>query len=375
MITNSFKSEGYLASMADERLVSYIKKQLAAGYSIDSIRASLIRYGYNPAAVEEAIRAVQKPAVKIPVIPIAIGAAVLIVIVVLFFVLRAPAPKQLLDLKTTAVVYEVRARESLTFNVELINMGVVRRYDVSLIHQIIDSADKIVNSQQESIAIETRASSTSQIAVPADTPAGRYKLQTVAYYNAQTAESFFMFDVKAPPEEVPPEEIEVAKLECPPSCDDFDECTRDYCGAETGYECVHEPIVPCCGNGECETGEDYINCPADCPPPVIEVEIPPELTFIDVIARAEELGAEDPEKGAKYCSELAGGYRDSCYCTLAETVNNSIYCTPIVSDVKRDSCYTTFALAGDYTVCKKLVDKWLRDGCIELSRASGLVSS
>jgi hypothetical protein len=79
---------------------------------------------------------------------------------------------------------------------------------------------------------------------------------------------------------------------CPPSCDDANPCTRDYCGADTNYACAHfalegpqegcsgevecksyaclegscraEAIVPCCGNGVCEAGEGIENCPAEC---------------------------------------------------------------------------------------------------------------
>jgi len=52
--------------------------------------------------------------------------------------------------------------------------------------------------------------------------------------------------------------------ECPISCDDNNPCTRDYCSAATNYECKHEPIVPCCGNGVCEMGESCETCEKDC---------------------------------------------------------------------------------------------------------------
>jgi len=37
--------------------------------------------------------------------------------------------------------------------------------------------------------------------------------------------------------------------------------------AISGEKIVLAPPAPVCGNGICETGEDYINCPADCPAP------------------------------------------------------------------------------------------------------------
>jgi len=38
----------------------------------------------------------------------------------------------------------------------------------------------------------------------------------------------------------------------------------------TGEEEAAPPVGPVCGNNVCETGEDYSNCPADCPVPCVE---------------------------------------------------------------------------------------------------------
>jgi len=81
--------------------------------------------------------------------------------------------------------------------------------------------------------------------------------------------------------------------QCPSNCDDGNPCTTDLCSAVTNFQCAHEslfgprpgctgdagncsthscaegacgtvPVVPCCGNGVCEAGEDCGTCPADC---------------------------------------------------------------------------------------------------------------
>jgi len=52
---------------------------------------------------------------------------------------------------------------------------------------------------------------------------------------------------------------------CPSSCDDFNECTEDFCFEETDFNCINKPIDNCCGNEKCETGENYENCADDCP--------------------------------------------------------------------------------------------------------------
>jgi hypothetical protein len=50
---------------------------------------------------------------------------------------------------------------------------------------------------------------------------------------------------------------------CPDSCDDGDDCTRDWCSMETDFKCAHKDFTPCCGNDRCEPGESYVTC-SDC---------------------------------------------------------------------------------------------------------------
>jgi len=48
-----------------------------------------------------------------------------------------------------------------------------------------------------------------------------------------------------------------------PECDDANPCTNDMYDYDLG-SCVYESIIPCCGNLECEDGEDEEKCPEDC---------------------------------------------------------------------------------------------------------------
>ena len=58
---------------------------------------------------------------------------------------------------------------------------------------------------------------------------------------------------------------DIDEKECPESCDDDDPCTNDHCSLQTSFECKHDEIKPCCGNGVCEESEDLANeCPDDC---------------------------------------------------------------------------------------------------------------
>jgi hypothetical protein len=71
----------------------------------------------------------------------------------------------------------------------------------------------------------------------------------------------------ATPEEITSEETntqnESLEKECP-SCEDNNSCTIDSCSEETDYECTHKQIIPCCGNGKCEEGENWSACQRDC---------------------------------------------------------------------------------------------------------------
>lgn len=62
---------------------------------------------------------------------------------------------------------------------------------------------------------------------------------------------------------------------CPESCDDGNDCTKDYCSAVTDYRCKNDYIVPCCGNSLCDLNESYNTCPKDCSKPIkIDKPIP-----------------------------------------------------------------------------------------------------
>jgi hypothetical protein len=56
---------------------------------------------------------------------------------------------------------------------------------------------------------------------------------------------------------------ESVQRQCP-SCEDNDSCTTDSCSEQTDFECVHKPVLPCCGNGGCEGAENWSACPQDC---------------------------------------------------------------------------------------------------------------
>ena len=65
-----------------------------------------------------------------------------------------------------------------------------------------------------------------------------------------------------------PNAPETVLAQCPVCPEEL--CMTYHCGESTGFECVGEEIVPCCGNGICEPGEEgCLDCP-ECIPGTCE---------------------------------------------------------------------------------------------------------
>ena len=199
------------------------------------------------------------------------------------------------------------------------------------------------------------------------------------------------------PEPVIPEPTLPVKS-CPSTCDDSDSCTSDYCNSGTDYECRHDLMYSCCGNGICEDEESYRDCLSDCTAPAAEEdEMFSGKSVFEKIEMIADIGKSDKEKAIGYCNEIEqtgyrydcfgkvaissgdddvclnvgdSSYKDTCYKEFATTKRESEVCSEITKDSKRDQCYMDFATKEDYTVCDKLVNKYLKQSCDSLKKLS-----
>jgi hypothetical protein len=395
--------------MVQNSLVKYIREQIRAGYDINTIKNYLLKYGYPKSRVNEALQFAYPPTAIKHVVHPSRTTIVLIVSIVCSLVLIAAAGfmflrpgSQLLDVEIDLVSDSIEPGESLGFTTQIFNLGKAKGYDVSLKYEIYDLKDKLVKFKEETIAIETRASSSVVIELGGVEP-GNYYLKATAFYSDKTARATSSFRVVKKTEDVEPEVIEPEipaepVKACPFSCDDYDKCTNDYCSQETGYECRHDKISPCCGNGVCEDKENYENCLADCKVPAGKEEGilggKPVWEKIEII---KDIAKTDKNKALGYCNEIEqtsfrydclskvavssdddnicvniedDSYKDSCYKEFATTNKNSEVCAKIIKDSKRDQCYMDFATKGDYSVCDKLINKYLKQSCESLQRLS-----
>ena len=399
--------------MADQRLAAYIQEQLREGYDINTIRSYLVKYGYSAAQINDAVSQIYRPAVKhvvhlsktalVAVIFISLG---LIIIGAAIFLTAPKTPSQLLDLKIDIITASVEQGGNLQFNIELLNLGSAKRYDVSLSHEILDSENKIISAKEETAALETRTSKKSDIRIAEGTKPGNYLLRTTASYNDKTARATDSFKVYK--EEIEPtcfDNIQNQGEEgvdcggpcgqckkCPANCDDNSKCTRDYCSASTGYECRNENIEPCCGNLECESGESYGSCQSDCKK-TEDITREPSTAPWETAEGIKDVAARDEQEAVRICSainlesqkdqcfyNLAEALskeeyclsindertKDKCYSTAAELKNNKALCEKIVRDSRKDSCYMNFVLKGDYTVCDNVINRYLKKSCESL---------
>lgn len=351
--------------MANKELVSYIKDQIKNGYDINAIKQNLTQHGYSSHAIEQAVHEVYHG--NFPWIAVAVFAVASVVILGAFLLLSRPVvPEQLLDIETTGLSESIEAGKIISFNVEMVNMGTKKAYDVILQHDLIDSRGDIVTSKQESVAVMTKTSTRSQLLIPKDTSPGKYEIETTVYYDNAEAVSSFMFKVEGQ-EDMSDEGDEegVSAEECPVNCDDMNPCTKDVCDPDGPFICKHSVINPCCGNDLCEDQENYKVCAEDCEAP----DIFSSMTKEDIAERAEELAETDIVSAVSFCEDISDfNSRDVCYNSLAEGSGKSNYCDNIISEIKRDSCYGTFASKGDLTVCPKITNVYMKESCEALGK-------
>src|SRR3989338_3977828 len=182
--------------MANKRLVYYIQEQIRRGFDVNTIKNYLLRYGYSPADVDEAIKYIHSPEVRhiihfSPATLIGIAAIFIVMIVAVFAGVKympSKTPETLLDLNLESVKTIVAAGNEIAFISELDNLGAAKRYDASLRYEVISlKTNDVITFKEETRAIETKGSKQVTIEIPPGAEAGDYILRAIATYNGQRA--------------------------------------------------------------------------------------------------------------------------------------------------------------------------------------------
>ncbi len=395
--------------MVSQNLINYIRQQLSQGYSIKSIERYLLDYGYTQEQINEALRYIPQIEIKhtlhlskttTALVIAVICSGLLISGAILFLLTREKMPSKLLDINIQLEKTQIVKGEDLTFTLILSNLGKAKKYDVTLSYEVLNKKSELIITKEETLAIENSKILEITMPIPESTELGSYYIRVKAIYDGKIARASASFNIIPKQEE--PKQSETKKI-CPVSCDDNNPCTNDYCSESTNYECRHSPIQPCCGNNICEEGENYEDCIQDCPPPpekeqsfVSEKPIWEKLDLIENIAKREK------EKALSYCNQIEqlvfkyrcltkvaiaskdeevcsviedDSYKDTCYKDFATKNKQKTVCEKIIKDSKRDQCYMDFVVNEDYSVCDKLVNKYLRQSCNSLKKISSIQPS
>ncbi len=331
--------------MVNTSLIEYIRKYKDQ-YSVESLRTYLIRQGYNPAEIDNAIkiatRKTSKPLFKIFVVILAIFLVILAVYVWV--------SSESLEIFLKLTPQNQASQDSLVFQASFgASQKTSGRYTFSLYNQ---KNEKVL---EESGYVDVNKES--KLSFPIDVSNlqnGTYLLKFFFYASNKKVEDFFSFEVNRKQSSTRIEK----PLTCPYSCDDNNPLTMDEC---VEGNCKNT-LINKCGNNACDNEETVFSCPEDCKPKKSSGE--------DLKQKAISLVQSDPELAANTCLQLSVGY-DDCLKELSNNSNNSKFCNAITNFEIKDSCYSVHALKNnDFTVCSLITDSIKQKACFSLKKAS-----
>lgn len=347
--------------MVQQSLVDYIRNLLAQGYDAGTIRTTLLNAGYSPYDVDLAMR-VSGGSVprRVPVkalLLVFVGLVLLIGGVLLVLKLLQPAPA-VLDLSLSLLSSRVAPGGALIVNAEVSNPS--GRRVGAVLDVVVEGPGGRIAAKSEDVSVEGRVNVPIAVQVPVSAQVGMYEVRAVLAFTGGSVRRSVDFEVaegvpetQMPSEAVREEVFEQAKeaqAACPAGCDDLNFCTSDSC---VQGECVHAPIVPCCGNGVCEAGEV---CPVDCAARPVDVD--------DVRERAKSLAVSNLDGAVSECNGLAQrAFIDACLGDVAEASGQKQPCYDIVAEDIRDACLMSFAY-DDASVCSDIVNPYMRQSCV-----------
>lgn len=357
--------------MANDRLEAYVRQQISAGYSAQAVKQALVRHGYSPGEVDQALSSIYNPSVKhvIHFSPTTlIGIAVVFIgIVSIGFLFMSffsnTAPEQLLDLSLEPVETTVTAGSDAVFISEVSNMGSSNRYDIYLKYEVINSQSQIVTSKQETRAVETIGSKQARIQIPDDARPGSYTLRAIATYNDQRAVATLPVRVTAAestapiiePDPVVPDPIDpIEEDPVAPIIEEPKEVTETSSSRST-FEVLEE--VERIARSDKNQAERLCT--------ELELQTSKDLCFNKL---------SEVLKDRTYCKKIADERTgDICLSNIAKLTKQSGICEEISKDNRKDSCYMNFIIEDkDYTVCIKVTNQYLRQSCESLRQLSEL---
>jgi len=352
--------------MVDGRLAAYIQQQMKNGYSIAAIRDYLIRYGYQPQQLDEAIQSLYSTQVNhiIHFSPATlIGIAVIFIAIIgssAFFFSFSDEKTQLLDINLEPVTTSVSPGQDLIFLTELANMGSSKRYDIMLRYELISTETKnIVTFKEETRGIETLGAKQTKLLVPDETEPGNYLLRALAEYNGQHATASMQVSINRDGSGVITVPIEAEKEPYPEALEEMPEQAIEEPQAQQPAQTAFDTL----DGIEALAKSDRRKAEEQCAS--LQLQTNKDLCFDQI---AESLNDKS------YCYRIIDERtKDVCLSNVAKFIGQSTICAEIQKDTRRDNCYMNFVLdKKDYTICPDIKEPYLRQSCDSLRQLSEL---
>jgi hypothetical protein len=329
------------ANTIDDQIKAYISTQLRNGYSTDSIKQSLLQQGFSKYLIEKLIR--QDNVINVrhevhvsgkTIFGIFFGLIILGALGYAVFYTGIFMTKELplLDSSIELNKYSFTSDDSISYTITLISMGSKNRFDAKIQYIILDASGKSMKTYSETIAVDTKTSSTGKISLQGLT-IGSYVLKAVVEYGgASDAESSIGFDIVNSNEQIPNIPID------------------------------QTPTTPNAGITPANTTNNII---VSGPPDIVNVG--PTDTFGDSLNIIRNQAKVNPSVAANNCAKFTSSdQKDVCFANIADASGKPNYCDIIKSVSYRDNCYLAFVISGNTIVCDKIYDNSTLEYCNQI---------
>jgi len=355
--------------MFSKRLASFVKEQKKEGHSVRSIKKYLKGYGYREKDIEDAVGLVSGKRFdhkKLIIIAVILLVAALIVSSFYVFKPEKKEVEQEISLKVELNKDLLMPGENLKFNVD-ISSRTPKRYILDMEQSILYNNNAFSKST-EKVEFSRRSLTMESLKLPDKISPGDYVLEVKVFFNnkVESVTSTFRVEgeveeeiIEEEPEEIVEEEEEIIEEE-------VEEIEEEIVEEEPEEEIIEEEV------------EDSFE----------------GLTIWEQIKLVKNLSLTNPEEAEEFCNGITQeSYKDQCFLNIAEGREDIEYCDLItnermidncyssvaelikdssicemVSEVRSDYCYMPFVMDGDYSVCPKLKNKYLKQSCDTLSK-------
>lgn len=317
----------FLRQQQEQQLKNYVNQQIALGFKPELIKSTLLQRGYNKDLVDSAFNnnITVRHEIHFPIKTVVIIISLLIISGAGYWFLNLRQSEALLDVSVQSNSQEYLAGQEITYNIELINMGKSKRFDANVRYIITDVNDKILKSSSETLAVETKASSSGKIVLPSSLSAGTYYLKTIVTYgNNQKAESFTEFQIVD---------------ETSPAKTNTGETSNQDSTTGTGI-----------GSGG-----------------IIPRTTPQEKSFGETMTAIRHQAVNNSQGAINNCLKFSSQeQKDVCISQISYNTNKFNYCEQISAANIKDNCYLAFVIGGNTQVCDKIIDETNKKYCNQI---------